>query len=459
MQSLRVIRYFMFCVLALSASAPAAPRIEIPEVRRALLPNGLTILVAENHEVPLVSMEILVRAGSMDDPAGKEGLADLTATLLRRGAGARDAKTFALAVDDVGGTLSTGAGVETSFAKAEFLASDLEYGLSLLGTLLLQPRFDPDEVTRGVRQAVLARRQSLDDPRRLADAQMQIELFRNHAYGHPTDGLAQALESIAREDILEFYSNYWTAANAVLAIVGDVDASAVVKRIEGLLGPWSSGVRNDRTVRLPAPVRGHRVVLVEKPDATQAQIRLCQVAIERRSPDYFPVMVANTVLGGGFTSWLMDEIRVNRGLSYGVSSRFYPFQVGGYFRISTFTKNATVRETIEVALAQVERLRSGPVDSATLAKAKNYITGLYPLRLETSDDLADALLQLEYYGQPTSWIEEYARRIEEVTPEDLLRVARAHFAYDDLLFVVVGDRVQIEEQLTAFGPVSIVNPQ
>jgi zinc protease len=458
---MREIRLF-FClvigVVTLTATALPAPRINIPEVRRSVLSNGLTVLVAENREVPLVTMEVLVRAGSMDDPTGKEGLADLAATMLRRGAGERDAQAFARAIDDVGGTLSTGAGVETSFAQAEFLASDLELGLSLLGDMLMSPRFDSEEVARGVRQAVAARQQSLDDPSRLANDEMQIELFKGHPYGHPTDGLASALESLTREDVRDFASRYWTAANTVLAIVGDVDAGQVVRQIEEEFGRWPAGSANVRNVPLPVPVQGRRVVLVQKAEATQAQIRLCQTGIERTNPDYFPVMVANTVLGGGFTSWLVDEVRVNRGLSYSGSSRFYPFKVGGYFRISTFTKNATVGETIDVALAQVARLRSGPVDSATLSKAKNYINGLYPLRLETSDDLAGALLQLEYYGQPASWIEEYAQQIEDVTAEDVLRVARTHFAYDDLLLLVVGDASLIEDQVASFGPVTHVVP-
>jgi len=459
MVSLRAVRYLAFFILTLTASALAAPQIHVPHVHRSVLPTGLTVLVAENHEVPLVSLHVLVRAGSMDDPAGKEGLADLTATLLRRGAGARDAEAFARAVDGVGGTLSTGSGIESSLVQAEFQAGDLEYGLSLLGSLLVQPRFDPDEVTRSIRQAVSARRQALDDPGRLADDQMQTELFRDHPYGHPTEGFAKALETITRADVMEFYARHWNAANAVIAVVGDVEASEVETMVQRAMGEWKAGRANAERVPLPSPVRGRRVVLVQKPAATQAQIRLCQVGIDRKSPDYFAVMVANTVLGGGFTSWLVDEIRVNRGLSYGASSRFYPFLIGGYFRISTFTKNATVKETIEVALAQVERLRAGRLDSATLVKAKNYITGLYPLRLETSDALADALLQLEYYGQPQSWIEDYARRIEEVSLEDLKSVARAHFAYDDLLFVVVGDRAQIESQLEVFGPVTVIDPE
>jgi len=198
-------------------------------------------------------------------------------------------------------------------------------------------------------------------------------------------------------------------------------------------------------------------VLVEKRDVSQAQIRICQVGISRTHEDYFAVMVANTILGAGFTSWLMDEIRVNRGLSYNVSSRFISYSAGGLFRVSTFTKNPTTGETIQVALDQVARLRRGEMDEATVQSAKSYIMGLVPLNYETSDDVAKALVELEYYGQPVSWIEDYPIQIGAVTIDDVRRVARAHFSVDDLLFVVVANPDDVTDQLTRFGSVTQVS--
>lgn len=445
-------------VAGIAASASAAGKIEVPKYKRWVLKNGLTLLVAENHEVPLFSMRLMIRSGSKDDPVGKEGLADVTATLLRRGAGNRNAKEFAEAVDVVGGSLRTGAGIQTSYASAEFMAKDVDLGVSLLADLLIRPTFDPDEVERELRQAVAARKQALDNPRTLAEDQTYIQLFGGHPYGHPSEGLASSLESVTRQDITQFYTRNWNAANATLAVVGDVNTDRVKKLVEQQLGEWNRGKRNGSTVPEPTPVSERRVVLVSKPDATQSQIRICQVGIQRDDPDFFPVTVANTILGGGFTSWLVDEIRVNRGLSYGARSSVSPYAVGGLYQVSTFTKNATTGETIEVALEQLERLRRGDVDEATLQKAQNYINGLYPLRLETSDAIAAALLDLEYYGQSREWLENYAKSIEKVTLDDVKRVATEDFPYDNLLLLVVGDTAAIHDQLTPFGPVEIVEP-
>jgi len=436
----------------------AADKIDVPDYKRWVLSNGLTLIVAENHEVPLVSMRVMVRAGSMDDPEGKEGLADVTATLLRRGAGNYDAKGFAEAVDNVGGTLRTGADVQTSYVTCEFMSKDLKYGLRLLGDLLIHPRFDPGEVEREIRQAVNARRQALDNPSVLANDEMQAQLFAGHPYGHPAAGLAPSLETLTRSELTGFYTHYWTAANSTLAVVGDVNPGDVKKLVEQALGQWNGGRRNPQKVTAPTPVTGRQVVLVVKPDATQTQIRLCQVGIARDNPDYFPVTVANTILGGGFTSWLVDEIRVNRGLSYGANSRFYPYAAGGLFRISTFTKNATTQETIDVALAQIERLRNGELDETTVEKARNYINGLFPLRLETSDDVASALLDLEYYGQSRNWLEDYAKKIADVNVEDVRRVAKEYFPYENLLFVLVGNPDAMRDQVAGYGPLKVVEP-
>jgi DNA-directed RNA polymerase len=338
------------------------------------------------------------------------------------------------------------------------MTKDLDYGIGLLAEMLVRPRFEPEEVERELRQAIAERRQAMDDPSTLVTDQMMINLFKGHPYGHPTEGLASSLETITRDDVTRFYMSYWTATNAVLAIVGDVDPGKVKALVERTMMEWPSGTRNNETPPPPAPVQGRRVVLVSKPDATQTQIRLCQVGIDRRHADYFPAMVANAVLGSGFTSWLVEEIRVNRGLSYSASSRFEPYAVGGLFRISTFTKNPTTKETIEVALAQVYRLRSGELDSATLAKARNFMIGQYTMRLETTDAIAAALLDLEYYGQPKSWIEDYAQNIEAVTLEDVRRVAQEVFPYDDLLFVIVSDPASVQDQLAPFGSVETITP-
>ena len=269
------------------------------------------------------------------------------------------------------------------------------------------------------------------------------------------------MSDIGRSDVTAYYDRWYRPNNTTLVLVGDVSAVDAVIRLREAFGAWRA--RPDAIPlrpTAPEPVAARRVLLVDKPDATQAQIRFGNVAIKRSDPDYLPAQVANTILGGGFTSKLIEELRVKRSLTYAAWSMFAARFGGGDFRLGTFTKNPTTAETLDLALTVEGDFRNRLPDRKALDKAKSYLRGQFPLRLETPDALAARLAEIEFYGLPVDELATFRRRVAAVTPADVQRVARAHMPPPDrVAVVVVGQASQVRAPLEAkFGPVETVAP-
>ncbi len=442
-----------------SAAAPSqgkpAGGFSIPAPTRTLLKNGLTVLVLERHGIPLVEFRLLIKAGSAFDPAGKEGAAALTARLLKRGTKMRTAVQFAEEVEFVGGEVEVRTGVETTSITGEFASRDLEIGLSLIADLAQNPAFTDAEFDKQKRLHLADILSQEDEPSAIAEQAFQGWVYGGHPYGKPQDGTRRSVETLSKTDITAFYEARFAPNNAILAIVGDVSAQQATQRAAHFLEGWKR--RNVAELKLPeaVPVAGRRVLLVDKPDATQSQIRFGNLAIKRSDPDYFPLLVGNGVLGGGFTSWLVDEVRVKRGLTYSIRSALEPRRAAGTVSVSTFSRNATVLETINVALDQVARLREGSIPADDLDKARNYLAGLYPLRLESPDALAAEILNVEFYGLGADEINIYQKRVRGATAEAVKRAALRSMPLRDVAFVVVGPAAELKKSLEGLGPVTV----
>jgi zinc protease len=255
--------------------------------------------------------------------------------------------------------------------------------------------------------------------------------------------------------VAAFYETRYAPNNAVLALVGDIDAAQAVQRAERYFSGWKRRTVPETKVPEPAAVRGRRILLVDKPDATQSQVRFGNTGIRRADPDYFPMLVGNTVLGGGFTSWLVNEVRVKRGLTYSISSRLEALRAGGSFSVSTASKNASVVETIKLALEQIRRLRGGDLPNEDLDKARSYLAGSYPLGIESPDSLAAEILNVELFGLDPGFINEYQGRVRAVTADAVKRVAARRLPLDDLALVVVGPAQALRKDLETLGPVTV----
>jgi predicted Zn-dependent peptidase len=453
-------------VLALALFLPlvarAAEPLKLPPVTRLTLENGLRVIVAETHEVPLVEFYVMVGAGAAQDPPGKEGLASLTADALTRGAGNLSAEAFALALDSLGGTLDANAGSDGTIVNGEFLRDDFGAGLELLRLVLREPTFARDEVRRGRDAQLAALVAALENPSTVAEKCFSAFLYGSYPYGRWQDGNARTVTKLKRGDVRDFYGRWYRPNNTILAVVGDVTADDAVTRVRNAFGSWEA--RPDAVPERagpPPPVGARRVLLVNKPDASQAQIRIGAMAMRRNDPELLTAQVANTVLGGGFSSILVDELRIKRSLTYGASSAFVARLTGGDFRISTFSKSPTAAQALSLALDVEGGFRRKPIDPKLLDKAKSYLQGQFPLRLETPEALAARLAEIEFFGLPKDDLATYEARVVAVTPATASSEAERSMPDPNAVaIVVVGKAAELRPALESrFGSVRVVTPQ
>lgn len=434
--------------------APAAlSEIKLPPLHETRTGSGLTVLVAPRGPLPLVTLRLTVLSGSSVDPGGKEGLADFTAQLCRRGTARMSADEINEAVEFVGAALFAG----TSEDVVTFgIISPAEHALAMLDVLAqvaTEPSFPAHEVESARTRALAQLANDLDDPALLADRAMVRALWGDHPYGHDIAGGSRSVASFTREDAERFHRERLGPRVAQLVVVGAAEPGVMVEAADRAFARWSGGPAAAPELAVPerAALAG-RVVVVDKPDQTQSQVRLGSVAFRKSHPDYLSSQVVNAVLGGGFTSRLVDEIRVNRGLSYGASSYFDPSRVSGSFQISTFTKTETTREIVEVALEEVSRMRRDGPRRPELAKAKQYLCGLYPLRLETNESLAGAIADTRVNGLGDDYLQRYRSRVMDVSLERAAELAARWFLPDEgRTLAVVGRAEQVVPQLEGLG--------
>jgi zinc protease len=457
----RSVRAFLLLAALSIVRPPAAlaADVRLPPVTRVTLENGLRLVVAEVHEVPLVEFYTMIGAGAAQDPPGKEGLASVTADALTRGAGTLSAEAFARTVESLGGSIAADAGTDGTIVNGEFLRDDFATGLDLLRQVLREPTFARDEVRRARDAQVADLIAALENPSMVAEKCFAAFLYGNYPYGRWQDGNQKSVSGLARGDVRGFYERWYRPNNTILAVVGDLAAADAVARVREAFGTWQA--RPDAVpVRAapPAPITARRVLLVDQPDASQAQIRIGAIAMARNNPELLPAQVANTVLGGGFSSELVEELRIKRSLTYGASSGFVPRLTGGDFRISTFSKSPTAVEALALALEVEGKFRSDPVDPKALAKAKSYLEGQFPLHLETPEALAARLAEIEFFSLPKDDLATYASRVAAVTPPEASRAAERHMpGPEQMAIVVVGKAAEIRPALESrFGPVRVV---
>ena len=442
-------------LIMLAAPALAADDLRLPPITRATFDNGLCVLIVEYHELPLVEFHLIVGAGAAEDPPGKGGLAALTAGTLTRGTGKLSADELARAIESLGGRITATPGTDGTIVTAEFLSQDFAAGLDLLRQVLLDPAFARDEVRRRRDEQAAGIVAALEDASAIADECFAGFLYGSHPYGRPIEGLSATVPKLGRGDVADFYERWYRPNDTILVLVGDVFAAEATVRLREAFGAWRP--RPDAlAVRAAPPSRltARRVLLVDKPDATQTQIRLGNVAIARNDPAYVPAVVANTILGGGFTSQLIEELRIKRSLTYSAWSMFAARLAGGDFRLGTFTKTPTTTETLALALSVEGEFRSHAPARERLAKAKTYLRGQFPLRIESPDALAARLAEAEFNALGPEELATYRARVAAVTPEQAAEVAGKLMPPPEAVaIVVVGKAAEIHDALASrFGP-------
>jgi zinc protease len=424
--------------------------VKFPPYAVRTLANGLQVVAVSHHEQPAVTLRLLVRAGAAEDPDDKPGVAELTASLLDQGTTARSAEQIAEAIDSIGGVLATGAGVDLSYVNAVVMKDSLSFALELVSDLAQHPTFAKEEIERQRQQALSGMRVSYQDPEFLANAVFDRLVYGAHPYGRPQEGTPDSLTTLTRDDLLAFHRRWFGANNAILAIVGDVSAEEAFAGAERAFGSWGqTTVEVPRPPDPPAPVR--RLVIIDKPGAVQTEIRVGNIAIPRKSDDYMALDLATKILGGEGANRLHRVLRSERGLTYGASADLNALKQTGDIVAQTNTRSETTGETLRLMIDEVWKLNRDRVGERELNGAQEYLTGSFPLTIETPSQIALKILNAVVYGLNLNDLQTYRERVSAVTVEDVQRVARAYLHPDKLTVVLVGDASTFVRQLPGVG--------
>jgi zinc protease len=436
------------------------PTLKLPGIQKRALSNRLPVWIVERHEVPVVHVNLVVLGGSGDDPQGKFGIANLTASLLTEGAGSRSALEIADAVDFLGADLETNSGSDSSAVRLNVPVARLAAALPIMADVALRPTFPQAELDRQKVQRLTSIIQARDDPSAIDQLAFARVVFGpTHRYGTAQAGSAQNISAFTVEDVRAFYRATYQPANSAIIVVGDVTPDRVMPLLETSFGKWQGGSASaQHPTYQAAPLPAERqIYIVDKPGAPQSQVRIGWVGVPRSTPDYFPITVMNTVLGGAFSSRLNLNLREKHGYTYGAQSQFdMRLNAGPVVATAGIQTDKTADALKEFFLELNGILQPVPADELT--RAKHYVSLRYPLGFETTGDIAARLEQAVVYHLPDDYFSTYVQKIEAVTAAEVQRVAQKYIVPNKFAVVIAGDRAAIEPGIRALnlGPIKIM---
>jgi zinc protease len=433
------------------APRPLAPKeFKFPPYEIRTLSNGMQVMAILHHEQPAVTMRLLTRAGAAQDPAEKRGVAELVAHLLDQGTTTRSSQQIAEQIDFIGGALGTGSGTDLTFVNAVVMKDSFGVAMDLIADLVRNPAFSPEEIERQRERTVSSLRVSDEDPDYIASVLFARLVYGFHPYGLPGSGTPETLTRITQDDLRQFHTQHFVPNNMLLAIVGDVTSVEAFAQAERVFGKWARGdVPAWKPIDPPPSTR--RLVIVDKPDAVQTEIRVGQLAIPRKHPDYFAWDLAVKILGGEGANRLHRVLRSERGLTYGAEADTQAMKQAGDFVAKTNTRTETTGEALRLTLEEFSKLQRQRVFERELADAQAYLAGSFPLTIETPNDIATMVMNALFYELPLEEISMFRERVQAVTPDDIQRVARLYIKPDRLSIVLVGNAKAFLPQLRAVG--------
>ncbi len=431
--------------------APLVPRpLIIPAADKTTLPNGLRVVVVEQSRLPLVSFRLAFRTGDAFDPPALPGLTDMMTSMLSEGTGTRTSKELAEEIARLGATLSAGANSDYTTIAASALATYGDEVLKLLAEVALTPSFPEDEIEltkQNAQQNLIAQRAQ---PSFLATETLARVIFGEHPYAvvSPTPA---SIEALTREHLADFHRAMFVPNNATLFVVGDVRREQLLERIAQLFGDWRPGEVPAESFPAP-PARSERVAyLVDRPGSAQSNIVIANTAITRTHPDYFPMLVMNTVLGANASSRLFMNLREEKGYTYGAYSSVDARRYAGTFRATSEVRTPVTGASLKEFFYELERIREEEVSEEELNHAQTFLTGIFTIRLETQEGLIDQLMQIKMHGLPDDYLHTYCERVQQVTRQEMRRVAREYVTPDRAAVVIVGDADAIQSEVKPFA--------
>jgi zinc protease len=445
--------------------APPPPIAEGPVVpqerlHRATLDGGLAVVVLEDHALPRLAIGIVTRRGAGSETLDEAGAVALALDCMKRGAGSRDALALARAVEEMGASLSTGAGWDSASVGMSGLSEDTGSLFALFGDVVRRPRFEAGEVARARAEQLASFEQEKDEPHALAGRQLARVLYDGHRYGVSIDGEPASVARLDARALRAWHERIFTPAQSIVYVVGDVEPADAIAHVRAQFGDWPARAGALRGAPPPpAAPSARRVVIVDRPDLGQAQLLVGHEGISRRDPGRITADLLNTVLGGGgFLSRLMSKVRAEEGLAYGVGSGFSLRWYPGPFLISTSTRAAEAGRVVDLLIAELARMQSEPPTDADLRQVKSFSAGRFALGLETSAAIAGALVDLDVYELPPDSLDTYRTRLQQVTTADVATAAQQLLHPDRVAIVAVGPADALRPQLERFGPVEVQKP-
>ena len=432
--------------------APLPPRaLNLPLSFEMALSNGLRVVVVEQSRLPLVSFRLAFRTGDAFDPPGLPGLTDTLTSMLVEGTESRTSRQIAEEVARLGATLNAGATSDYTTVAASSLAAFADDALELLADVSLRPSFPEHELQlakANAQQNLIAQRAQ---PSFLASEAVARVIFGQHPYSvvSPTP---ESIEATTRERLLAEHRAKFVPNNAVLFVVGDVSREQTLARVEELFSLWQPGEVSEPDFPTPPAREGRAAYLVNRPGSAQTNIVVANPCIRRTDPDYFPLLVMHTLLGGTASARLFMNLREEKGYTYGAYTQLDARRYAGSFRATTEVRNAVTGPSLREIFYELERVRSEDASDKELTDAKTYLTGTFPIRLETQEGLVDQLVQIRMNGLASDYLQTYRDNVQRVTKEDVRRVAGQYVTPDRAAIIVVGDAAEIREQVAPFAP-------
>jgi predicted Zn-dependent peptidase len=438
----------------------APPALKLPPVQKKTLGTGLEVWLVEQHEVPMVQINLIVRAGSAADPVGKYGVASMTANMLDEGAGGRSALELADAVEFLGAQLSTTSTFDYSAVRLSTPVARLNDALPLIADVVMRPSFPSAELERLRKERLTRLLQARDDPAAIVEIAFPRLVFGDtHRYGTAAGGGETAVKAMTIDDVRTFHSAYYRPQNATLLVVGDVTPAVIMPLIERTFGSWNPPGTAIKATPLPAApqLSKRQIYLIDKPGAAQSQIRIGWVGVPRSAPDYPTLQVLNTILGGSFTSRLNTNLRETHGYSYGAFSVFEDRIVAGPFSARAGVQTDKTAEALREFFNEFAGILK-PIPGEELEKARNYVALGFPAEFESTSDLARKLEEQVVHNLPDEYFPSYIRSIVQVSGPGVEKAAAQHIQPDKFAVVVVGDRKAIEPGIRALnlGPVEVL---
>ena len=444
-------------VILMSLSNQAFADYTLPKYEKFVLENGLTLYLMEQHEVPLIDINIVTKAGAINDKQLK-GLAYLTAKNLTLGTKQHDKAQVNETVDFIGAQLTSYATLESSVINSSFAKKDQQTMLNLLTEILLTPRFEPSAFLQEKKQHLLYLEQIKESPKAVINQYFNQLVFGKNGYGSLVQGSHHSVQQIKLTDLLNFYQTWYQPNNTAIIVVGDFNSQEMRKQLTSRFAHWKNNqTLKQNKINLPPPPKKAQVLLVNKEDAIESTFMIGGLGIAKNNPNRVGISVINTILGGRFTSWLNDALRVNSGLTYGARSHFTSYRQSGIFAISTFTKTDTTVKAIDLALATYDRLWKQGIDEKTLASAKAYIKGKFPPKFETSEDLSALLAQMYTYDFDESYINTFEQQVNSLTIAKTKQLIEHYFPKENLQMVIIGKAAEIKDKVKKYGHLKQIN--